>query len=113
MSGYGQNVMGFLAMASVTGGNPPVFLRQRGFTGIARTSAGIYVLTMQDALDIVNGDGIILCGINGVFAVGSTIQASPTTATTITVTLASLTAGPVAAAADISFWIGVAPIGPN
>lgn len=110
----GPTGYGWHAVASVLTGNPYTYTRQRGFTGaITRTSAGIQVLTMQDALDIVGGDGVIFATPNGTFAVGSTVQASPTSATTITVTTATLTAVPAAVAADLSFWIGVLAIGPN
>ncbi len=109
------SVFGWHAVASVLHGTPPTYVRQRGFasTAISRTSAGIYVLTLEDALDIAGGDGIILGGLNGVFAVGATFQGSATTASTITTTTATLTAVPAAAAADIDYWIAILAIGPN
>jgi len=114
---FAQHVLGWHAVANVAAGTagptPPTFTRQRGFASATRTSAGIYVLTMTDALDVAGGDGVIFAVVNSTTAVGATVQCSPTTATTITVTLATLTAAPAAAAADLAFWIGVAAIGPN
>lgn len=113
---YSGNVMGVLAQALVAGSaTVPTYTRQRGFasTAITRTSAGIYVLTLLNALDIAGGDGVILGAVNGTTAVGACAQFSPTSATTITVTLCTLTAVPAAAAADLSFWIMVIPTGPN
>lgn len=108
MSTNTENVQGFHAVCSVTGGNPAVYNRQRGFTAaIARTGVGDHTFTLSEGLDLAGGNGVCLAGLNA--ALGGQIAVEPVSATQLRVR----TFDAAGVAAERSFWLALMPIGPN
>ena len=83
------------------------FRRQRGFTALLRNGAGDYTLTLQDAIDLANGDGVVMASLNA--AAAGMVAVSVVSATQIRVK----TLDSAAMAADSDFNLLIARIGPN
>jgi hypothetical protein len=109
MSTNTENVQGFHAVASVTGGNPATYNRQRGFTAaIIRTGVGDHTFTMTEGLDLAGGNGVCLAGLNA--ALGGQVAVEPLAGG---LQLRVRTFDAAGVAAERSFWLALMPIGPN
>lgn len=108
MSSMTENVQGYHALASVTGGNPATYNRQRGFAAaIVRNGAGDHTLELKEGLDLAGGNGVCLGGLNADQAGQIGIQVVDATH------LRVRTMDAAGVAADLSFWLALMPIGPN
>ena len=108
MSSLAENVQGFHALASVLGGNPATFVRQRGFAAaVLRNGVGDHTFTLTEGLDLAGGNGVCLSGLNGVVA--GQLAVEVVSATQLRVRTLDAAAAP----ADLSFWLALMPIGPN
>lgn len=90
----------------------PVYRSQRGFanTAITRTSAGVYVLTLSDALSLTI-DALLTMGVQ--HTTFASIAANLTSATTITTSTAVLAVAPTITATDLDYWLKVQQFGPQ
>lgn len=114
MSSLAGTVLGMLAAAFIdSDATTPVYRTQRGFAGgtaITRSSAGVYVLTLSDAISLTADLLISATVVNTTFG---TIAVGLTSGTTLTTSTASLTVVPATTAADLDYFIKVEQFGPT
>lgn len=111
-SSLGATVLGALAVAFVdSDAVTPVYRSQRGFanSAITRSSAGVYVLTLLDAISLTLSTLITATPVHTTFA---SIAVGLTSATTLTTSTAALAVAPTITATDLDYFIKVEEIGP-